>query len=231
MSWISYAGVRSDVLGLVMLKMPSLVRPTLRTTRNAPPARHGELIQTDGAYEAIKLSVTLGMLGANVIDTVAAWLTGEGSLILSDDITRCYRAAVYEGFTFERQRTFDGQVYDPFVVTFDCSDPFRYLVSDPLVTVAAGGTTLINDGTLEAQPVLTVVGSGSGAIVIGGRTLQLTGMAAGTLTIDGEAKLLRADYSGAAMDGSFPTLPVGSSACSYSGGITSLKVLRNRRWL
>ena len=56
-------------------------------------------------------------------------------------------------------------------------------------------------------------------------------MAAGTLTIDGEAKLLRADYSGASMVGDFPILPTGNTTVSYSGGITSLKMLRNRRWL
>jgi len=227
MSWISFKGVRSDALGAVVSRMPSPARAARRVLRFEPPARHGTLHIFDGAYRAITLEAVLNLFGTASIDTVNAWLVGSGDLILSDDPTRCYRATIIDDIQYSRLK-YGNDRYDQFTVRFECS-PFRY-EAEPVVLTFAEAGNIENTGNVPSEPIITVKGTGDGAIAVGGEAILLEGMN-GMLIIDCEARQLAAESTGGKFTGKFPLLPLGSSPVAFSGGVTELIIRPNRRWL
>lgn len=98
------------------------------------------------------------------------------------------------------------------------------------MTVTNGGE-LVNPTPFDALPLITVTGSGAGALTVGGVTVEILSMPESTLTIDCEAQDA---YSSAGNRNSvinapeFPVLAAGSTAISWEGSIISVSVVP--RW-
>jgi phage-related protein len=115
-------------------------------------------------------------------------------------------------------------------ITFTCA-PFRYSVDNEPIAMASGGTIEVG-GNYYAEPKIKVYGDGTGYLTTNGDTFTL--YVAKYIVLDSERLIAyneNNDVAVSATVGSFPMLQVGTNSISWSGGITSLEVTKNERWL
>jgi phage-related protein len=158
MNYISFRGVRSDDLGLLIAEMPSHKRAKKRYTEYDVPGRDGPLHITEG-YGAFDLQAVVTMLNAeaSLRQTVNAWADGTGDLFTSDDPGKCFRASVFGEVPYGRRR-WGGKFCDTAKITFRCQ-PFMYETTPKIYTFTQSGM-IVNLGNLPSLPIITVTGSG-----------------------------------------------------------------------
>ena len=98
----------------------------------------------------------------------------------------------------------------------------------------ASGGQIVNPGTADAIPLITVVGSGDIDLTIGGRAIHIDGLAS-SITIDcdvGTAYNGTADLTPSVTFDDFPwTIPPGTAAISWTGTVTSVTISRPWRYI
>lgn len=228
MGYISFCGVRSDHLGLMIEKMPSHKRAALRYTEYEIPGRDGVLHTVDG-YGAFDLQVTVTMIDEDAAfrQTVNAWASGSGDLYTSDNPQKCFRASVLKEVAYTR-RMYGGRYYDTAKITFRCQ-PFMYETKPKLYTYTQSGT-IVNPGNVPSLPLIKVTGSGDCSFSIGGQSVTLTGVTI-PVTIDSEAGYAYTESGAVTMQGSFPEIALKDSAVEVGSNITKLEIVGNWRWL
>jgi len=230
---IIWAGVSSNDIGAIVEYYPSLPRPERIIDSVQIPGRNGELIFDSGAFANYVQQYDIIIIApkgriAEYANYVAAWLygpTGYNKLHDSYDPDH-YRMAHYSGQTdisTELRRV--GRS----TVEFTCK-PQRFRIDgDATVTFESAGI-LYNPEKFDALPIITVYGSGSGAISVAGTSVTLSAID-GYVTLDCD---LQDAYKGLENKNAtisaptFPTLPPGGSAVSFSGGVTKIEVIP--RW-
>lgn len=228
MGYISFRGVRSDSIGLMIEKMPSHKRAEVRHTEYEIPGRDGALHIVEG-YNAFDLEVTVTMIDADVSlrQTVNAWADGTGDLFTSDDLLKCYRASALKEVDYKR-RVYGGRYFDTAKITFRCQ-PFLYETTPKIYTFTQSGT-IVNLGNIPSLPLIKVTGSGDCSFSIGGQSVTLTGVTV-PVTLDCEAGYASTENGAVTMQGSFPEIALNNSAVEIGENITSLEIQGNWRWL
>lgn len=197
------------------------------------PGRNGPLLVHTGAYEAVTASTECCIMRRPDAHLAFAeanrfLFSGLGYRRLEDALQPgFYRlASVTVGAEYYRE----APNYAPFTLEFLCK-PQRFLTSgESAVTLSAAGT-LSNPTGFSALPLITVYGSGESTLTVNGVTVNFK-------TLDGSCTL-DCDAGNASKDGSnengnieaaddFPALAPGGNAISWSGGITSVKIIP--RW-
>lgn len=230
MAYISFRGVKSDSIGLMIEKMPSHKRAEVRNTEYEIPGRDGALHIAEG-YAAFDLQATVTAINADagIRQTVNAWADGTGLLFTSDDTSKCYKASALKEVVYTR-RKYGGKFYDTAKITWRCQ-PFMVEPAPKVYTFTQSGT-IVNLGNMPSLPLITVTGSGECAFSIGGQAVTLSGVsAAAPVTLDCEAGYVYTASGAAAMSGAFPEIPLGSAAVTVGANITQLKIQGNWRWL
>lgn len=161
---------------------------------------------------------------------IRAWLnSSRGYCRLDDDAHPFeYRMARHTGSVSFEPMYIDKEA--EITITFDCM-PQRWLTSgEEAVTLTAAGT-LINPTQEEAQPLITVYGSGAGSLVFNGHTVAISEIGT-SVTLNTE--ILRA-YAGTTRRDQTITgkleqlrLQPGANTVSFSGGVTSVEIIP--RW-
>lgn len=221
-------------MGVFIEALPSRCLPKRRMEKVTIPGRMGCLYIDDGSYEPMVLTVALNLNNAADAAGVSAWMAGHGELVFSDDPDTVYRAVVMAAQKIKRRR-YQSRNFDTLTVTFEC-DPCRYRVDEAVIQPENGGT-LVNPGTLPALPLLRLTcGEGDGEITLGGARVALTMAAACVVLIDCEARLACVEGTSERVtltltDRLWPEIPVGSSAISWTGCISSVLVEPRFRWL
>ena len=116
-------------------------------------------------------------------------------------------------------------------MNFRCK-PFWYQENVQPITLTTSGTFITNPGSVYAEPVITVYGSGEITLMVGMSIVELDGIT-DSITLD--TPLMEA-YSGATgmngnMSRDFPTLPPGKNAISWTGNVTKVVIQPNWRYL
>lgn len=230
--WFEFGGVSSVTNKLKLLELPDRPRAMLRAGDGTPVlGRDGLLWRTEDAYEEFEISLRCEMLSGASAEAISAWLTGRGALRFSDDPNRAYKARAlaamprpYAGGSSARR------FVEPVFSVAPCA--FAY----PIPTLAlANGTPIINPGTRYAMPKITITGSGDATLTIGGKTINITGIST-SIVLDVEAGVVYNGETGlsetAKVSGDWPlTIPTGSNAVSWTGGITAVSCVANWRCL
>lgn len=231
--WISFKGIRNTDLGCKIEAMPPECAPKRRVVPEPIPGRSGVLHIDEGAYDPVTMSATFNLANAADERKIMAWLDGYGDLILSDSPTYRRKASVIDGMApFKRRHLNNGERHDTFTVKFQC-DPFLY-ESDPTITLLNGPYTFANPGTVPADPLITVQGTGSVTLYVGDISVTLDDLA-GEVTIDCDAKEA---YKGASKaptaitlnDEKWPVLGLGDTEVRWTGN-AGVTVRPNWRWL
>lgn len=220
--------------GIYVEKRPNIPSPERRVTYTDVPGMDSRLRRDEGTYGDITLSVECSLLGDPVskISAIKGWLlgAGEADLVFSHIPGRKYLAQVVNSIDFEIVL----KITSHFVIMFNCQ-PFQYATDNTPVTVSESAT-LTNPGTVKSFPVIRVTGSGTGALTVSGKTVSFSDID-GTVTLDSAIQETYQETGteliskNSTMTGEYPALLPGKNTISFSGGITSLEITPNWRWL
>ena len=107
-----------------------------------------------------------------------------------------------------------------------------YLKDVAPITLTQSGSFISNPGSVHAEPVVTVYGTGAIILMVGMTITELESVS-GSVTLD--TPLMEA-YSQAtsmnsAMSGDFPVLLPGQNAVSWTGAVNKIEIQPNWRFL
>lgn len=229
--WFEWNGVRCTEYGVHVSEQPPLTIPAERVTYANVPGRSGSLTTLEGGdvYEDVVRTAQCFIDSDARVPAIAAWLRGAGTVAFANRPGGFYYGRVANQIPFER--ILRGRPHRAFSVNFRCK-PFWYHANVPDVTVTQSATVLTNPGSVYAEPVLTVYGSGDIALMVDTTLIELSDVS-GSITID--TPLMEA-YSGNTalndhMSGEFPRLPPGEAAISWTGDVKRVVVRPNWRSL
>ena len=229
--WFAWNGVKCTDYGIHVLAHPAISRPKERVTTQAVPGRSGALTITEGDCVYDEFIATCECIAPNPasIPAFSAWMHGLGVVMFGNRPTGFYYARVNNQIDFET--VVRGRLQRKFTVNFRCQ-PFLYLLGVEIIVLTSFGQ-IVNQGTVFAEPIITVEGTGDIDLTIGEVTLGIAGLAS-SITIDVPQRL--AYHEGINLTGSltgddWPTLSVGSTAIYWTGSVSRLTITPNWRAL
>jgi len=231
--WFDFADVRSTSLGVYVSEFPPITTGEERVDFKKVPGRSGSLtiLEGDAVYDDIILTINCFVRDLTYLDSITAWLRGSGDLVLGNMADRYYKARCVN--QIELTKLLRGHQHRTFAAVFRCA-PYRYAYPAPAtITKTVSGQTITNPGTVDAEPTITVTGSGDIALTIGAKTVQIAALAS-AITIDVAAGLA---YNGAtnltgSLTGDWPmTIPPGVNVVSWTGTVSKVEIAPNWRYI
>ena len=217
--------------GIYVTEQPPVTIPAERSTQTNVPGRPGSLTQLEGddVYDDLLLTATCFISDPAQIPAIAAWLKGSGTVTFANRTGGYYKARIANQIPFEK--VLRGNPHCAFSVNFRCF-PFWYQEDAASITVNTSGTIVTNPGSVYAEPILTVYGSGDITLMVGATIVELEDIS-GSILLD---CALKEAYLGNAlmndhMTGEFPVLKPGANAVSWSGTVTKVEIKPNWRFL
>lgn len=218
-----------DVIPAKVASLPHYIRPTRKMTVVQVAGTNREIVDMEDAWESYDQPYSFYVGDGTedsiqeALDDVARVLFKAGWQRLDDNYDpEHYRLAYYQGgFDSDNRYTRLGK----FDVIFRCR-PERYLVGSDIPIAFSGSGTITNPTSFRAKPLIHIVGSGNGSIIIAGQEMRLTGMV-DYLNVDCDTMnvyRLSSENRNNLMEGVFPVLFEGDNNVSFSGGITSITI-------
>lgn len=235
--WFDFAGVRSTTHGVIVQEFPPVTLPEERVKFEPVPGRSGSLTLLEGenVYEDIILSVECYVRDLTKLDQIAAWLRGRGALVLGNMSNRYYDARCVN--QVELAKVLRGREHRTFAAVFRCK-PFRYIYPAPASIALVNGGSITNPGTADAEPVISLTGSGEVTLTIGDKSVDIAlPPTATTIIIDVAAGFAYSADGTVNMTGlltidDWPlTIPPGTSAVAWTGTVSSASLLPNWRYI
>lgn len=213
----------------VLIASPiEIIKPEERVNHVTLPGRCGELTQTEGdhIYNSYIQTVPISVYGSEFVRPVEKWLSGGGYVTFSSQPDLKQRARVINAVTLKKHsKNINAWTGD---VQFYC-EPVKGFVGEEDIEITESGTTVTNPGDLTAYPLITVEGSGTVTITMGGNILTIPNLVDGWV-VDSEMQWITNNGVPQmnAWSGNFPALPAGNSTVMFTGGITKLTI--TPRW-
>ena len=212
--WFSWNGVKCTEYGIHVTTQPSIICPSERVTFTNVPGKPGSLttLEANDVYDDFILPVECTVANLSRLPEICAWLKEAGKLGLPACPGGFYNARIANQIEFSKiLRNHEKRA---FTVSFRCK-PFWYQENVPEITLTTSGAFVTNPGSVYAEPVITVYGSGEITLMVGMTIVELDSIT-DSITLD--TPLMEA-YNGAAsmngnMSGDFPTLTPGANAVS-----------------
>lgn len=232
MTSMTFKGVTSAAMGVVVLEYPPITKPAARVKTETIPGRSGDLtLQSEPAYETYDKVVRCRLLSTAVLENVSAWMNGSGLLVLGNESAYAYLARVDDKIDFEK--VIPGREARVFEVTFAVQPDKRLATPEADIVLIENGT-VANPGTLPSRPQILVDATGDVTIMVGTYVTDLEGLTEPIL-LDSElgmatnaAGTLNAS---ALVSGDWPRLVPGNNAISWTGAVTSITITPRWRWL
>lgn len=187
---ITWNGVTSDSIGVIVERMPDRFLPARRFAPHAVPGRNGDVLIVDESFPNIDQVYEVYLSGESrggmpeVAHAAAAWLTGPKDYAeLSDSYEPggFRRAFFAEGFNIENVLNQFGRCE----ITFSCAPQFFLDSGRSARSMTVDATnTLTNPTAYTAHPRIYVYGSGT--ITVGDRVLTVLDNSAGWIIVDCE---------------------------------------------
>ncbi len=206
--------------------LPERISPKRRDEAITISGRHGNLTATDGTFETYILQAEFILKDISKTDKICSHFKGEGDLIFSDNLDRKYKARVNNQIEFSRII----RSLKRFAVEFEVQ-PFMYEAAHSLLTLTEP-KSILNIGTFESEPIITIYGQGDITLTINNLNLILNGID-GKITINSEILNVYNDTLSLnnTMSGDFPTFSVGNNNISWTGSVAKLEITPNWRWI
>ena len=217
--------------GIHVSEQPPIIIPAERSTQTNVPGRPGSLTTLEGedVYDDLLLNAACFISDPARIPAIAAWLKGSGTVTFANRTGGHYKGRIANQIPFEK--ILRGNPHCSFAVNFRCF-PFWYLDGVADITLTTSNTVITNPGSVYAEPVLTVYGSGDITLMVGTAIVELLGVD-GSIIID---TVLKEAFKGNVlqnekMSGEFPILRPGANAISWTGNVSSVTITPNWRSL
>lgn len=210
-----FNNVDSRTMGVRVVSYPPILRANLRATTVTLPGRPGELTQIEGVdiYEPYTRAMTIASAGADM-QTALNWLRGSGTMILGNEPDYAYSVRLDAQLQMDKQYTnmWSGSLQMR-------TEPFkRASTASSAIEVTTSGTTVNNPGNVPARPKITLTGSGSATLTIGGKTLTFTGLTSGTVVdLQNQWILVSGTPTAGVASGEFGAFPAGNSTVTFTG--------------
>ena len=219
-------GESSAQYGIQMQAPPVFEAPRQKITKVSVPARNGDLVFYEDAFENIKGTLKCFILKEQSFDYLAdanRWLMKTGYRKLSfDGDDESYRLAV---ITNAGQCAVRMYYLDPFEIELDCK-PQKYLLSGeiPMLFTSSG---VFDCPAYEGIPLLKITGNGT--VTLNGKTITISG-SSDWLMVDCEiqdAYKGTTNLNGKISCDEFPKVVSGENTIGLSG-VTSVEI--TPRW-
>ena len=164
--WFEWNGKRCTEYGIRVSEQPPLTLPAERVTFTDVPGRSGSLTTLEGedVYEDVVLTAQCFIQSGARVPEIAAWLRGSGTVTFANRPGGFYHARVVNQIPFEK--ILRGNPHLAFAVNFRCK-PFWYLKDIAPITLTQSGSFVTNPGSVHAEPVITVYGTGVITLMVG----------------------------------------------------------------
>lgn len=230
MSWISFRGVSTESMSNILVKrMPDHKKAAMRYTAYSIKGRDGELHINEG-YATYDLDCEIMIFKASDASNrqmINDWADGTGKLITSDDSAKAYMATAQE-IEWTRDCV-GGKFYDVALIHFICQ-PIMREANESEETFTEDGE-IVNLGTVESYPLITVHGSGECVFSVAGQEITLANVAPDNpVTIDCDAGYVYTTDGASEMIGEFPVLSLGSNEIVLTSGVTQLDIRPRWGW-
>lgn len=191
------------------------------------PGYSTSIVTCKNTRNKITISIELQLKDRNGYNEVYSWLNNEnkqGTLILSDDLQKFYKATCSSVKT--NYKTYNISSIN---INFDCF-PFRYSVSNQPTKLSESSIITV-DGNYYSEPKIVVYGSGNGNLIVNDEIINVS--VDDYVVLDTELGLAYKDNAISMFQtaGDFPKLYPGENSIYWNGGITSVEVFKNERWL
>lgn len=216
--------------GIYVEERPSMPLPERNVTLTEVPGLNGSLMEDDGTYKDIVISVKCNVIDNNLpnaLDNIRAWLSsGRGDLIFSNQPDKKYEGRVIEQIDISQET----EILGSFEVNFQCK-PFKYEVNPQTITLTSK-ESINNLGSFEANPIIKVYGSGNITLNVNDNAVTLTNVA-DYITIDCKLMDCYKDtlLCNNQMGGEFPKLKLGNNTIDWVGNVIKVEITPNWRWI
>ena len=223
-----------DDFGILIAQRPNIPSPKRRVNTINIPGRNSNLRFDEETYDDITLTVECSIKDkqnlVDKIDDIKAWLfgAGESDLIFSFQDDKKYTAQVINSIDFKQAYRY----FSEFPVIFNCR-PFKYSVDNTAIIIDQSKTTVINLGTIESEPVISIYGSGDIVFKINEQQISLKGISEKVIV----NSVIQDCYDDAGnnlngkMSGEFLKMKPSENIIEWSGNVTKVELLPNWRWL
>ena len=230
--WFEWNGERSTEHGIYVSEQPPITVPKERSKQTTIPSRPGSLttLEGDDVYDDLTLTATCFIRDPALIPSIAGWLKGGGTVTFANRPGGFYQARISNQIPFEK--ILRGNPHRSFAVNFRCSPPFWYMSNPAEVTISNGSAVVVNPGSVFAEPIIHVYGSGDATLIVNDSFVELEGIEDGIIL----NSVIQEAYQGETllnekMEGEFPVLKPGNNLVSWSGDITRVVIEPNWRYL
>lgn len=228
--WMSFAGTKCSDIGVKLRHIPDKPQPEERGEFVNVLGRDGALWRSDGAYANSDIKVDLRLLPTANLQNVRSWLIGSGNLVFSDDPSHCYRARIHKSFNYSKLAATGMRDFTvPFVVY-----PLMYETNPQTYPTLTTPGNFPNPGTANAQPIITLTGSGDITLLIGSYSVLLENVNE-SITLNCESMMA---YKGDSNQSSkvtivsddWPVLIPGTNMINWTGNVTGVTIVPQWRW-
>lgn len=220
-----------EIKGLIIQSLPSIVKPSIRTTTEEIDGRDGDIVTKLG-YSAYDKEISIGLYGEYDLDAIMPFFDSEGQVIFSNEPDKYYNYVILKEIEFERLIRFRTAKVTLHV------QPFKYSVNElPKIFDHPTQSVIVrNNGNYFSRPVIEITGTGNINLSLNG--LQLFKIELGdqkSITID--TAEMEAYSGGTLMNrnvkGDYDkfALKVGKNTVSFDGTVTNITVRKYSRWL
>ena len=227
MSTITYSGVSSDTLGIMvnqiivppssveeyeMIKIPGRPEPLRSNLKTRPP---------------IQIEVEATIVEDNVLRQIYSTFQGTGKLIRSTEPDKYYNASA-QVITPENIARYMHKI----TLGFECM-PFAYAVSNDPVELEISGSAATIDvgGGYYCQPIYQITGSGDITLSVNGASPITLYNVDGYVTVDTALMMCHKNGVHVTSSGKLPLMSPGTNMLSWSSNATAVEVIKNERWL
>lgn len=228
-AWFKFKGIDSRQMGVIVTKMPATVRPKRRMESIKIAGRNGSLHTDEGTYDSYDRTMECALKRREKLDEVAAWLVGSGEMIFSTEPDKVYQVMISNQVSISQMM----RMFQKFMVTMD-TQPFKYSVNafnDVLELTTP--TKIKGKGSVYAEPIITVYGSGDITLTINKKDFLLHSVD-GSITIDSEMmEVFKGNTNQNSKYGAveFPRLEVGENEISWTGNVEKVEIHPKWRWV
>lgn len=231
-NYVILNGVNSNTkTGLAIKELPPITKPLMRTIKEEIDGKDGDLI-TELGYSAYDKTIEIGLYGTYDINEIISFFNSKGIITFSNEPDKYYYYEIINQIDYNKLLKFKTAN-----VVFHCQ-PFKYKVGETPITLTSGDNTITNDGNIYSKPILTITGSGTISISLGGNQMFSIDMSNNSkIVIDTNnmeaydpttGNLLNRIVTG---DYDLFKIESGNNTLSISGTITTATISNYERWL
>ena len=231
-NYVIINGVNSNTInGLAINELPPITKPPMRVLQEEIDGRDGD-ITTNLGYGAYDKVMTIGLFHTFDINQIIAFFNGSGTIVFSNEPDKKYNYKIIDQIDYEKLISFKTAT-----VTLHCQ-PFKYPLTDTPIALNTGDNTITNGGNIYSKPILSISGSGTVTVSLGGNQIFSIDMSEiSTIAIDttlmeaydpNTGTLLNRKVTG---DYSQFYLSKGNNTINIGGTITGATIQNVTRWL